>query len=100
MFRATLAACLSLLSLTSPAALAAGTATQSFRAAADAVEDAFDKTSRDPESCAQNIGRPLDTIVDRIDDFRRKSASDSSQARAEPSRDGRTCQRVPARSRR
>lgn len=73
MSRSLLLGCLVL----STATLAADSATRSFKNAADAVEDAFDRTKRTSPTCRENIGRQLDALVDRIDALK-QGATDQS----------------------
>jgi len=55
-------------------ALAADSATRAFRGAADAVEDAFERTKRGTPACRQTIGTQLDALVDQVDDLKKGSS--------------------------
>ncbi len=72
MFRSLLMGCLML----ADAAFAADLATKAFKGAADAVEDAYDRTKRGTPACRQNIGDSLDALVDRVDDLKKGSSDE------------------------
>ena len=57
--------------VSSSVCFAADSAGRSIKAAADAVEDAFDRTEHSNPSCRQSIGAQLDALVDRVDELRR-----------------------------
>lgn len=47
---------------------------KTLSAAADAVEDAYDRTQRSNGRCRHQVGPPLNTLVDRLDELRKLPA--------------------------